>query len=193
MYYVSISKTRKLQETIATTTSLFDAMVQLENYVWEYLTLKEGEERANDVLHQQPNRSHWGGWKRFSHGHIKTRNTKESLHRQTVWLKTKRPGWVYNSFYIEKIFEIDIIKINDHRSESEKLKKPALTLEDFEDTSDTDSEINVYNPLQNLIDCLQIPATDLSDHKKAFFPSIDLIKKTVPVLDPDIPISIQQS
>ncbi len=113
MYSINVTTPHSLKSlTIGVESTLFAAMENLENYVWSYLTLKGGEESANAMLQQEPSSNLSRRWNSFPQGYFKTRNTKTSLHKQTIWKKIIKRGFLWNTYEIERIFDIDIVYSN---------------------------------------------------------------------------------
>lgn len=110
MFGVYIHETNvKTSRLLKTFTNKLEARSYLEETVDEFITKKDGEERGRKILFNEPSSYKSSSWKMIPFKYFKTRNTKDSLYKITVWNKTKRTGYLYNSYDIDKIFSIDII------------------------------------------------------------------------------------
>lgn len=135
-------KTSKLLKTF---TNKLEAQYYLEEIVDEYIAKKDGEDRGKTIVFTEPSSSKSASWKLIPFEYCKTRNTKDSLYKITVWHKVYQNGYLYNSYEFIKIFSVDLIYL------------PASLV-----------EVNVNNMIDKIFadEYYEFSFQDLEDHKK---------------------------
>ena len=92
--------------------SKLEGLQYMENLVEDFIKLKNGEINNQTNIFYEPSSMKSRSWLSKPYGFFKTRKPSDSFYKISVWNKIEEPGYLYNSYKIDKIFTIDLISIS---------------------------------------------------------------------------------
>ena len=152
LFEVYIHETsEKTSKLLKTYNNKLEALGYIEELVEDFITQKNGEDRGKEDIIVEPSSYKSMRWRKLPYGFFKTRNTKESLYKITVWCKKLNEGYLYNSYEVFKVFSVDIISLPTGNQDLDE--ETDLAYEDFiYKKQHEESMIQLRKELQELID-----------------------------------------